>query len=167
MSFTEGYMSTKVAAEKWGIENERFIQDYLKIYGDEIGAKKAGSTKWSKWEIPCDAQRPILKEELLKFAQSLLRYKDNPTLTFSASSRPEVLFNAMCKRGYLKCADGNDPQSAWSYSFTDDGYDFVFNGKTRSSCTLCMPPSVDFNISVNFDLVGFLSFVGHVGQCLS
>lgn len=160
----EGYMSTKIAADKWGIDESR-VRRYLRAYKDSIGAKKVDEGLRAPWAIPCDAQRPVTEEELLRFAQDLLRYKDNPTIRFAASSRPGVLFNALCERGYLSHIEGTERNNAWSYCFTSAGYEYALNKKLRENETSFISPS-KLSIDVSFDATSLALGMVDLGQLL-
>lgn len=160
----EGYMSTKVASDKWGISEDR-VRSYLRAYKESIGAKKVDEGLRAPWAIPCDAQRPVTEEELLRFAQDLLRYKDNPTIRFAASSRSGVLFNALCERGYLSHIEGTERHNAWSYCFTSAGYEYALNKRlSKNETSFISPP--DLSIDVSFDVAKLALGMINLGQQL-
>lgn len=160
----EGYISTKVASDKWGINEDR-VRSYLRAYKEDIGAKKVGDRLTDPWAIPRDAQRPITKDELHRFAQNLLRYKDNPTLNFAASSRPDVLFSALCERGYLLLVENGDPHNVWSYCFTAEGYEYALGKNSgENGASFISPP--DLIINVSFDVASLALGMVNLGQLL-
>lgn len=159
----EGYMSTKVASDKWGISEDR-VRSYLRAYKESIGAKKVDEGLRAPWAIPCDAQRPVTEEELLRFAQDLLRYKDNPTIRFAASSRSGVLFSALCERGHLLLVENGDPHNVWSYCFTSEGYEYALGKNSSNGTSFISPP--DLSIDVSFDVAKLALGMINLGQQL-
>lgn len=104
------YMSTKAAAELWGV-TARTVRDYCNK--NKISDKfKIGN---GQWYISIDEMKPLSKEDIRKFLVLSLQLKNSPTSKFDRSiqqgdsaSFSRIYMQLYC-RGYIKKFSVSDP----------------------------------------------------------